>query len=57
VFAAMGRIVWATAAAMTVGAIVGSWIGARFALVRGQAWIRWIVVVMVIVTSVGVLLR
>ncbi len=57
VFAVEGLIWWDMGLAMTAGAIVGAWVGAKFALGRGQAWVRWIVVVMVVVTCVVVLLR
>ncbi len=57
VFAMMGRIAWEAAGAMTIGSVLGSWTAARFALLRGQAWIRWIVIAMVIVTSAVVVLR
>src|SRR5262249_30684289 len=52
-----GKIVWDAAAAMAGGAIVGAWIGAKIALTRGTAWIRWLVILMVVATSVWVLVR
>jgi uncharacterized membrane protein YfcA len=57
VFAIRELIWWDMALAMMVGAVIGAWIGAKFALGRGQAWIRWIVVAMVIATCVWVLVR
>ncbi len=57
VFAWKGKILWDAAAAMTAGAILGAWIGARIALTRGTAWIKWLVISMVLATSVWVLVR
>lgn len=57
VFAARGMIVWDAAAVMTVGAVAGAWVGARLALGRGTAWIRWLVIAMVVALSVWVLVR
>jgi uncharacterized protein len=58
VFAARGRIVWEAAGAMTVGAIGGAWLGARLALGEGAAaWIRWLVLAMILVTGSWVLIR
>ncbi len=57
IFALGDLIHWDIALAMTCGAVLGAWFGAKFALGRGQAWIRWIVVAVVISTCVIVLLR
>jgi len=58
VFAVRGMVVWEAAGAMTVGAIAGAWIGAHVALGSGAAaWIRWLVIAMVIATAAWVLVR
>jgi len=57
VFAARDRVVWGAAGAMTVGSVLGAWIGAHVALGRGQAWIRWIVIVMVLASCVWMFVR
>ncbi len=57
VFAARGRIQWEAAGVMTAGAVVGAWIGARLALQAGPAWIRWVVIAMVLALGVWVLVR
>jgi len=57
VFAWKGKILWTAAAAMTGGAVIGAWLGARVALTRGTAWIRWLVILMVCATSIWVLVR
>jgi uncharacterized membrane protein YfcA len=57
VFALRGRIAWAEGVAMTVGAVLGSVLGARVALRRGQAFVRYAVVVMIVVVCLVVALR
>lgn len=57
VFAYRGRIAWEAAGAMTIGAVLGAWIGARVALAAGSRWIRWLVIAMVIAMGVWVLVR
>jgi uncharacterized membrane protein YfcA len=58
VFAYQDMIVWDAALAMTGGAILGAWIGARVALGKGaSAWVRWLVIAMVIATAVWVVVR
>ncbi len=57
VFAWKGRILWDAAAAMTVGSVLGAWVGARVALKHKLGWIRWLVILMVVATSVWVVVR
>jgi hypothetical protein len=57
VFAARGRIEWAAAGVMTIGAVLGAWLGARLALQAGAAWIRWVVLAMVLALGGWVLWR
>jgi len=57
VFAARDRIVWGAAGAMTIGSVLGAWLGAKVALGRGAEWIRWIVIAMVLATCVWLFVR
>ncbi|MDJ0924756.1 MAG: sulfite exporter TauE/SafE family protein [Acidimicrobiia bacterium] len=41
---------------LSIGQMTGAWIGARFAMLKGAAWIRWILVVAAIVAAVRFLL-
>lgn len=56
-FAMRGRIVWDVAAAMTVGSVIGAWLGAKLALARSPAWIRYLVIVMAIAMCGWVAIR
>jgi uncharacterized membrane protein YfcA len=58
VFAARDMIVWAAAGAMTVGSVLGAWLGAKAALGKGSSdWIRWLVIVMVLASCVWLFVR
>jgi uncharacterized membrane protein YfcA len=57
IFALRGRVVWEIAGAMTVGSVIGAWIGARTAIARDSGWIRWLIVAMVIAMCVWIAIR
>ncbi|NNE43173.1 MAG: sulfite exporter TauE/SafE family protein, partial [Gemmatimonadetes bacterium] len=46
VFAGAGHVNWTVGIVMGVGNALGAWLGARAAVKRGPAWIRWVIVVM-----------
>lgn len=56
VFAAQGHVLWLLGFALAVGNVVGAQIGAHMALGRGSAFVRWVLlaVVVVMVTKVSV---
>ena len=41
---------------LSIGQMTGAWIGAQLAILKGAAWIRWVLVVAAIVASVRLLL-
>jgi uncharacterized membrane protein YfcA len=41
---------------LSLGQMTGAWIGARLAILKGAAWIRWVLVAAAIVASVRLLL-
>jgi uncharacterized membrane protein YfcA len=57
IFAMRGRIVWEIAGAMTVGSVIGAWLGARTAIAKDSGWIRWLIVAMVIAMCAWIAIR
>jgi len=57
VFTARGQVVWLPALVLAVATVVGSQIGVRFAVSVKQEVIRWIILVCVLATCVGALLK
>jgi uncharacterized membrane protein YfcA len=52
VFATQGHVMWLLGAALAVGNVIGAQIGARMALGRGSAFVRWVLLVVVVVMVV-----
>ena len=51
VFAVAGEIRWIEGALLAAGSTAGGWIGARTAVRRGAAWIRWVLVAAVLASA------
>lgn len=51
IFAMEGRVDWLAGAALALGNAGGGLLGHRLAVTRGPGWIRWILVVMVVVSA------
>jgi uncharacterized membrane protein YfcA len=57
VFAIHGAVNYAVGLVMSVGLIGGAWIGARFAVKRGEPWIKAAFVGLVLVAAGSLLVR
>ena len=55
-FASASRVDLQVGAVLSIGQMTGAWIGARMAILKGAAWIRWILVVAAIVAALRMLL-
>jgi uncharacterized protein len=51
-FAALGRVQWAPGAALAVGSFAGSLVGVRLTVLKGHAFVRWVVTVAVVAFAV-----
>ena len=49
VFAAQGHVLWLLGLALAVGNVVGAQVGAHMALGRGSRFVRWVLLVVVVV--------
>jgi uncharacterized membrane protein YfcA len=55
-FASASQIDLQVGLVLSVGQMTGAWIGARLAILKGAAWIRWVLVVAAIVAALRMLL-
>lgn len=55
-FASASQIDIQVGLVLSVGQMTGAWIGARLAILKGAAWIRWVLVVAAIVAALRMLL-
>lgn len=51
IYAAYGRVVWHWGLLLGLGNMAGAWLGVRFAVTRGAAAVRWVVVAAVALSS------
>jgi uncharacterized protein len=52
VFVMEGKVDWVLGLILSLGNGVGAWLGSRFAVVKGEKWVRAILVVAVLVMAV-----
>ncbi len=57
VFVAHGEIDWRLGLALAAGNALGGWVGTRLAIAKGHAWIRRLVLVVVVLFALRLLLR
>lgn len=57
VFAFAGRIRWEIAGVMTIGSVIGAFVGAHTAIHRDPAWLRYLVIAMVVAMCIWIALR
>ena len=57
VFVAHGEIDWRLGLALAAGNALGGWLGTRLAIAKGHAWIRRLVLVVVVLFALRLLLR
>jgi hypothetical protein len=55
VFAAAGQVAWTPALVLTVGMVVGAYLGTRWQVSKGAGVVRWVVLAMVAVSGVMML--
>ncbi len=55
VFQANAQILWGPGLVLGVGNMLGAWLGTRFAVSKGAAWVRWFVIVVVVVSAAQLL--
>lgn len=55
-FASAAQVDLQVGLVLSAGQMAGAWIGARFAVLKGSAWVRWILVVAAIVAALRFLL-
>lgn len=55
VFWTNARIQWLPGLVCAVGNMIGAWLGTRFAVQKGAAWVRWFVVVVVLASAAQLL--
>ena len=55
-FASASQVDFQVGLVLSAGQMVGAWMGARFAILKGSAWVRWILVVAAIVAALRFLL-
>jgi uncharacterized membrane protein YfcA len=55
-YAMAGRVDWAMGIALACGNLVGSQVGVRFTVLKGHAWVRRVVVVMVVLFALRLLI-
>jgi len=51
-FLAKGIVHLPVGMVLAAGSMLGAWLGARFTVAKGNTWIRWILVVVVIASAV-----
>jgi uncharacterized membrane protein YfcA len=51
-FALAAKVVWLTGFILGLGNALGGWLGAHFAVLKGARWIRWILMVVVLIFSI-----
>jgi uncharacterized membrane protein YfcA len=55
-FASAAQVDLVVGAVLSAGQMTGAWLGARFAILKGAAWIRWILVVAALAAALRLLL-
>ena len=55
VFQASSLIAWIPGLVLGVGNMIGAWLGTRFAVRKGTVWVRWFVIVVVLVSAAQLL--
>ena len=55
VFLLNDQVVWSIGLIMGLGSMLGAWVAARMAVERGAAFVRWVVIVVVVVSSAELL--
>ena len=55
-FASASQVDFQVGFVLSVGQMTGAWLGARFAILKGSAWVRWILVVAAIIAAARFLL-
>jgi len=55
VFLLNDQVVWSVGLIMGLGSMLGAWVAARMAVERGAAFVRWVVIVVVVVSSAELL--
>lgn len=55
IFAGAGQVAWTPAIVLAGGTMLGGWLGARWQLQSGSEVVRWVVLVMVVVSGVAML--
>jgi uncharacterized membrane protein YfcA len=55
-FASASQVDLQVGLVLSIGQMTGAWIGARLAILKGAAWIRWVLVVAAIVAALRMLL-
>lgn len=55
-FASAAQVDFKVGLVLSAGQMTGAWVGARFAILKGSAWVRWILVVAAIVAAARFLL-
>ena len=51
VFQANAQVHWGPGLVLGAGNMLGAWLGTRFAVGKGTAWVRWFVIVVVVVSA------
>lgn len=51
-FAAAGKVAWGMGAALAVGNLVGGLLGSHLTVLKGHAWVKRVVIVMILVSAV-----
>ena len=55
VFQANAQVLWGPGLVMGIGSMIGAWLGTHFAVRKGTAWVRWFVIVVVLVSTAQLL--
>jgi uncharacterized protein len=55
VFQASAQVLWGPGLVMGIGSMIGAWLGTRFAVRKGTVWVRWFVIVVVLVSTAQLL--
>ena len=55
-FASAAQVDLQVGLVLSAGQVTGAWIGARLAVLKGAAWIRWVLVVVAVAAAIRMLL-
>lgn len=55
VFQANAQVLWGPGLVLGIGNMIGAWLGTRFAVSKGVVWVRWFVIVVVVISAAQLL--